>query len=305
MSGLTGGGSNVHFNIERVDPELCSSLECQVQSLLTTEVVIAGVILAGLLILGAFFVIRSAEDRCREERRRTQAEAEAFYAFAEQVSALTPAPSMELTSTPTALLEPPDGGRLDTVADAYRATVMAVDHYDEEYGEPFLENVEAEFGPETATALEMNDRLTEMLQRTLTAKSKQAARERKALDAAVAAELDELGRFRTRLVSVERTRNHLMTDARSTRLSTRFDYLRDTWDELDEFEAAVDELVADRQESLADPPLSMRRWGHNFYEYLYGPLEGVTYPVLSEAINFVEQLRRDQETIARRLARAY
>lgn len=305
MSGLTGGGSNVHFDIERVDPELCSSLECQVQSMLTTEVVIAGAILAGLLFLGAFYVIRSAEDRCREERRRTQAEAQAFFDFAEQVSDLAPAPSVELTSTPTALLEPPDGGGLNTVADVYRATVMSVDHYDEEYGEPFLENVEAEFGPETATALEMNDRLTEMLQRTLIAKGKQAVREREVLDAAVAAELDELGRFRTRLVSVERARNHLMTDARSTQLSTRFDYLRDTWDELDELEAKLDELVADRQDSLADPPLSMRRWGHNFYEYLYGPLEGATYPVLAEALDLVKQLHSNRQEVEQRLATAF
>lgn len=302
MSGMAGGGSTVHFSPEQVDPELCTSQWCHLGSVVSTEMVIFAAILVGLVLFGTLFIIRSAEDRCREERRRTRDEAKAFQRFADRVSSLTPAQSIELTSTPSTLVEPPDGEDLRTIEDTYKKTVMAVDHYDEEYGESYLASIRGEFGDDAATALEANDQLTSLIQKTLVTKSRQAAREREALASAVTVELDELSTYRRRLDELERKRERAMANIDKPHFKTGFEYTRDTWDELYRLEDEVETIAADRQASLQDSPLTMRLGSHDFYEYLYAPLEEATFPVLAQTVKLIEQIQSDRHTVEQRLA---
>ncbi|MFB6126444.1 MAG: hypothetical protein ABEJ79_03985 [Halolamina sp.] len=99
-------------------------------------------------------VVSGVRRRLRTERRRTTDEYEALGAFAERVRALDPEPGRPTTpGVVSARRQRRSGSALTTVRDAYRATVMSVPHYDEEYGDPYERSLAAEFGPEVAIAL--------------------------------------------------------------------------------------------------------------------------------------------------------
>lgn len=301
------GDSTIHFGVAESTPELCSSFECVLWSFLTDPVVLIAGVLTALLFVQGLVILRAAEGRCREERRRTRAEADALAEFAERVSHVAPVRSVQTSVTPTeTLVDISRGDGLQEIERAYRETVMSVPHYDEEYGEPFHENVVEEFGPDTAAALESNQAVTAVLQRTLLTKSQQSRRDREAFAEALSAELGELETVRRRLTAIERARARLSAGITDGGIPKRsFEELLTAWNELSDLEAELDEVVEDRQASLADPPYETNDWAPSFYEYLYEPLKEASYPILAQTLELVEQVRDERQVIVRGLARHY
>lgn len=299
MPGTPVGRSNVHFNLQRVEHEACSSIECEVWSHLTSEAAIAGAILFGLLIIGTFVCLRVAEVRCREEHHRTRAEAEALAAFADRIAHLEAVGAVDPTTTSTVLVEPPRQGGLDAVEDAFASTVMALDHYEEEYDEPLLAYAAAEFGPDVAGALESNDRLTPLLKEALVGNARAAVEERESFEASLSAELAAVESYRERFEAIDRRRRHHLAIARDAGQTGRYDPVFGAWESLGELATEVDDLASDRQRSLDEASAAPER---AFFEYLYGPLDGPTYPVLAAAAELAERLRTGRRALERRLA---
>lgn len=300
MSGQAPASTTYYFRYDHPFVDGCAGLECTVWSLTNEAAVIAGVLLSVIVVLQAFVVLAAATDRCREEYDRTRAELTAFARFADRVSALTPSTSVQVTSGPADnLFIPDDGGGVEAVASAYRETVMAVPHYEEDYGDSLYESVRAEFGVDTAEALRSNRSLSPTLKASLLGGCQRALRDRRGYLAAVAGELDAIDEADDRLRELEDERHRARETVRSAGVGPT-GALADAWDDLEAIEAACDALIDDRRGSFdaADrtPPSPA------FYEYLYAPLEGATYPIIAEAVALIDRVRAVQDEAVSRLA---
>lgn len=91
------------------------------------------------------------------------------------------------------------GERLAAVRDAYRETVMSVDHYEAEYGESFERHVHSEFGPDLAEALDHGSSLPPPVYRRLRTAVADAIESRERVLELLAAERDGLREVRAAL----------------------------------------------------------------------------------------------------------
>lgn len=255
--------------------------------------------------------IRRARNVLVAERERTAAERDAFEAFGRRVGALSPqrldrpeGPKGFARSLSAASSSPsPSTSMPDRVLVIYRETVVALSHYDEEYGEPAIENLAAEFGEEIGAAVARSGVFTAELKAALSSAAREAAtrrgtfldvldEERRALDDA-ACELRRVGDDLTDL------------DPDSVSSGSSFTSLRDARERLCGLCERCEELVADRQETLRSPRAG-GRWGRNdasLNEYLYASLD-VTYPVLADASDAAATIRRERRRIERALTHA-
>lgn len=90
----------------------------------------------------------------RRERRRTADEFEAFRSFEERIREIETETTVSQGGAVARVgvaVGPTDG--LDSVREAYEETVMSAPHYDEEYGDSYVQSLEAEFSPDLAAAL--------------------------------------------------------------------------------------------------------------------------------------------------------
>jgi hypothetical protein len=100
----------------------------------------------------------------RRERKGTAAERDAFERFGNRVADCS---TTDPSTAPTAAgvkvrKKPADGVASDSksIRQLYRETVMAVDHFEDEYDETLLEHVDAELGPDFVAAVSGDDALT-------------------------------------------------------------------------------------------------------------------------------------------------
>jgi hypothetical protein len=188
------------------------------------------------------------------------------------------------------------------VCDAYRETVMAVAHYEEEYDEPLAENLAAEVGDDLASAITANERFPSQIKQSLDHAIQQCIASRTML-------LDDLEREREALETAATT----ITDIRDQNeqpmgewsLSERY-RIHAT---LCGYEAECDTVARARQETVqtyrvraeqtrvgtdagADSPL--------FIVHCYQSLP-VTYPVLADLATLGELLREARGHLERTL----
>jgi hypothetical protein len=253
--------------------------------------------------------IRRARTVLAAERERTAAERDAFEAFERRVGALSPQ-RPDRSGGPGALARSlsaeSDGSSspLDRVREAYRETILALDHYEEEYGESMIENLTAEFGAELGCAVAGSGVFTAELKTALVAGAREAAarratfvtvidEERNALEAA-ARELRDVGEAMAELDldSIGRT---------DERLS--FGSLRETRECLRALGGRCEDLAESRQTSLRAPRAG-GQWRRDddtsLNEYFYAGLE-VTHPILADASEAAAALREAQRRIERTL----
>lgn len=218
--------------------------------------------------------LRAARTRLEREEGELHAERVAFERFAEKVATITPSATSGQAATigqpvvaggPATVTDDHAGEKRGEVREAYRETVMAVDHYEAVYDEPLLVNVAGELSSDIAESLrdDTGVALTEQLRAMIRAAATDAAERRV--------------EFRTR-VDEER---ESIEDARET--------LRDIVDALDSsglpawyrpaFEDELDELARRRQRRLQSRA-AYRRDGHDLCAYIYADEEW-TYPVLT------------------------
>ena len=225
--------------------------------------------------------IGTALDRVADERSEIEAERDAFAAFAARVETC-PAQSEPSTTAPdpTASVRTTglgaDANHTARLRQAYRETVMAVDHYDAVYGEPLPVNVASEFGADVATALCQDVPLTPVLKRTLSDAATTARAERERFD-------EILRRERRSLADAESVLDNVVTAIRRH----PGDHPDDA-PSLAELERRCDRVATERQRIVQ----RQRRFScddDGLYEYLYGD-QSWTYPVLSVVATLSEDL---------------
>ncbi|WP_348607674.1 DUF7260 family protein [Halobaculum rarum] len=223
-----------------------------------------------------------AREALAREATRTRAERDAFERFRRRVANLEssergrPMP----TGGGTNVLTVPASGAavggdgLANARRAYRETIMATAHYEEEYDETLATNVAEEFSAPVASALvEEGGTLTPSLRTTLASGARRASEER----------TDLLSKLETERSSIEAAESTLApaVDAgegvvdlelsRATYTDLVAEYERLEW-----HEGRVESLLSDRQTRIHDEEGDRRHW----FDYLYRSLSS-PYPVLS------------------------
>jgi len=245
--------------------------------------------------------VRRARNALAAERERTVAERNAFRAFERRIAGLSPQrlDGGSPTGFARSLSRASSRSALDRVRDAYRETVVALAHYDEEYGEPLLENLGAEFGEEIGAAVAGSGVFTAELKTALCSGARDAASRRATFLGVLDEEREALDDAARELRDVGDAAAALAVD------DTSFTSLRDTRDDLCELCGHCEALVADRQETLRAPRAG-GRWRTDedlsLNEYLYDALD-VTYPVLADASDAAATLREQRRQIERALTR--
>jgi len=318
-------GSTAVFQIpdQGVTGAGCSNVWCEVGAVATEPAVVAVVAVVGVVALLAFAYVRDAEAACRGERRRVIDERDGFEAFADRVAEMDTVP-VPTDSTPSGVpagafggigsagngVSPgngPSGGdvTLRRVLAAYDDTVLSLSHYRDEYDETAAESLAAELGPDTATALATDGGLSSGAKSALVDRSRRAADARDRLADAIDEEIGGLSDRETTLSEIDRRRQRLLGHMEGVRAGRETDAAIDVWNRLAELERECDELAADRQRSLDDPPLTPRLdedSERTFYGYLYGPTDGPRYPVLAQVAELSDRIRTDREGVGSRIA---
>ena len=267
----------------------------------TTAMLVRLAVIATLWVLGAvvaFSYIAAARAACDEERKRVAAELRAFEQFGERVRAFSPrAQTSTSTFTGSGALTgkgtgntgpPPD---LKRVRKAYRETAMAVDHFEEDYGEPLAEHARAELGPDAGGALAEGRDLTPGLQRVLSDRAAAAVDQRQAL-----------------LNRLDEEDETLETDAQrfSDALDESLDLARELGAEYGDLEArwrrleTLEEKVRDRTTARSR---RLRDAGATIPQYLYDHFP-VPDPVLSDAAAAIGVIRERRDRVTDALTRA-
>ena len=129
---------------------------------------------------------------------------------------------------------------------------------------------------------------------------------RSSLAGAIGEEIDALRAFESDLSGVDRRRRRLLEHLDGVSGSGA-DAAIDVWERLEDLERECDEIAAERQESLADPPMTPGpavdvEGDRAFYDYLYAPTDGPRHPVLAQVSELAERIRADRDRVASRLA---
>ena len=230
--------------------------------------------------------ITTAEERIAREREEIETEARALGQFAERVEAASPTaePSGPI-GIATVQRQQSAGGRIQSLREAYRETMMAVPHYERVYDEPLRANAAAELGRDVANGLCSGDtELTPQLKGALYGAANAARRRRE----------EYLDTLRAEAESLDDSRSALSDVAESlSSCSDRGDQSASTIGEAVE---QIDRVVVERQEALHRRTNSNTN-GHDLYAYLLDG-DSWTYPVLYAAAS----LRQEAEALRRYLA---
>ena len=288
-------------NMEMVDDVCRSALGCGGVDVATLALITATAVLA-VLVFAAVVHVWDAEVLLDEEMRRLAAERDAFTEFTKRVSAIeaaetataVPASGGLVTATSTV----PDD-RLARVADAYRETVMGVDHFDADYGEPMAENLAEEFGDSVAIAVVDGGRFTPQLKAALLAGSREASRQRQSFLSTLEGEAESLERAASTLAVVDDERESL-ADVPPT--SRSYEQLVDDWHRLGELSERCRALASDRQERLRRLSASMPPGDRDLHVYLYEELP-VSHPVLADAVSLSSAIDELRSRVLRSLTR--
>jgi len=171
---------------------------------------------------------------------------------------------------------------------AYRDTVLAMDHYDREYGEPLLVHVALEFGPQVVGILGGDVPLSSMQLDVVEGAIDQRIEERRAFTREIATERDSLESVSRRLGAIERAfyedqrepgpGGEGATEDRGTPTSS-------------ELVADCEALAAERQDAIHSAPVSAHAGvdEESLVEYLYGDTD-CRFPALAEIADVAERI---------------
>ncbi len=187
----------------------------------------------------------------------------------------------------------PTADGMANVKAAYRETLMAVAHYDEDYGEPFAQHLASEFGEDVAGAVLANDRLSPQVKRALQTAARESRVQREQY-------IDALERERERLAEANRILAAVIdcceaVDGNRLRREP-FEELESRLQRLDEERENLATTLRERQERLHDGVTFGwdRRDTESVYRYLYEDVDA-TYPVLADGTELLERMN-DLET---------
>jgi hypothetical protein len=191
---------------------------------------------------------------------------------------------------------PATSGALTQVHEAYRETVMALDHYDEEYDESLAVNLAAEVGDDLASAITSNERFPSQIKQNLDHAIQQCIASRTIL-------LDDLDQEREALDTAETTITELMDWLRAHNerslnewsLTERYRL----YETLEAHESHCDTVAAARQERVRSRRTTSgtpRADDRLFNAYLYESLS-VAYPILADLATLGNLLREARQRL--------
>lgn len=273
--------------------------------------------------------IRAARAALRVERRRVVDEREALRAFRGRVSSIPDESGGADASERAAgggfagtsggirgTLAGPEGtapgaaspgSRLVAVRDAYRATVMSVPHYAEEYDDTYERSVAEEFGPELAYALTRTDYFHEEYKRSLLSAVETAVQEREAFLDAVESEIESVERAESRLEPIRREIEAIddeLGGEGEDAAGAGFGALDACRNRTAALREDCDRIAARRQRVLTDHERRLALGDAiDLPGYCYQDIE-VTYPVLAAVGAVGDQLEALRGRIERAIARA-
>ena len=223
--------------------------------------------------------VQRADERIEHELVELRAERDAFHEFADAVGNLRVGRATAMTTPQTVHAVDDRGPPVAEIEDAFAATVMAVDHYEETYDEPWLAHLAGELDDELAVRLSRGGTVNAPLKRALRQHALEAARKRDRLVDVLTDERESLTESAETIERVDR-RLESMDDRPLTERS--FDELSATYDRLGTFLDTLDELAARRQRQIRRETRTgtVCDGSMHLQSYLYGePPE--RYPVLS------------------------
>ncbi|WP_435196098.1 DUF7260 family protein [Natronomonas sp. EA1] len=240
--------------------------------------------------------LEAADSALRRERRRLVDEREAFAAFARRVADL---PTDGAPETGPLVLDTRPVASAAAVRDAYETTVMAVPHYDEDYGDSYEESLAAEFGPELASGL-TDGGLTETVKRGLVTAVRESHRERGRLIATVDAERESLAETVAR---AERVLDEL-AEYTGEFTEKRYGTLEAYRARLQVLEGKLDGWARDRQAEIRDrhSDLGLREDFPDVQTYCYQDL-AVAHPLLATYAELADRCRERRRAVERAYSR--
>lgn len=187
-------------------------------------------------------------------------------------------------------------GTLPELRAAYRETVMAVPHYDSEYGESLAENLAAECGHSLAAHLVDGEILTPTVYDAFVAACKRARHERDRTLQHVERERNSIRRHRSELDEIE---------SAVVEAGERIESVSDT-----RTRSRIDETLATLEARCGDVATARQEWIHDrsvtdvdgielgLFAYLYADIETRT-PVLADVASCLRTIRHHRSRCLR------
>ncbi|MFC7225440.1 hypothetical protein ACFQKF_20460 [Halalkalicoccus sp. GCM10025322] len=244
------------------------------------------------------------------EHERILAERDAFKQFRDRVAGLDPSstvsnphPSQELPPSIDRHSSSSTAEGLDDIQQAYRDTVMNTPHYDEEYGEPLIQDMTIEFGEDLTAAIMTNTQLTPSLQQVVVQAATAASARRTAFSTRLDEEEATLEDAYQTLTTIGEQYEQITDQPRHQQ---SVDDLWETHQQLTKCISTCEQLVEQRQTQRTDGHTAEPHTDKvvDLQEYLYRPLD-VTYPLLADGTTVLERCltarRQVEEELALRL----
>jgi len=235
--------------------------------------------------------IRAALAALQKERKAIVAEQDALRTFTTRVEKLpTTGPTQTIEAGSVGVVgatnSQPSG--MAEIREAYRETVMELEHYDRDYGEPLPENLAKELGDGIAGAVLAHDSLSPQIKRAVTTSAQDAYTSRGQY-------LETLDRERVRLDEA----GDSLKDAAACcdavdgeRLRRRpFEELQDRYECLNDERQTLITMLQQRQDHLQEGVTFgwQRRDSEAVYRYLYRNIDA-TYPVLADGTRVLKHM---------------
>lgn len=246
----------------------------------------------GLVVVGIAGVLShlyAADDRLERELKEVIAEREAYRAFARAVDRISVDQKTAAATPQTVQTIERRGASVTDIRRAFEQTVMATDHYEETYGEPWDAHLTNEFESAVVSSLRSGGRVNEPIKNALTQGSLEAAARRDDLVSVLSDEQTALDEAASTIDSVD-TR---LAELDEKPLAERsFEELAEAHETLSALDDRLDRLIDRRQGEIHRASRSSG-WESNsmtLQEYLYCSLPA-TYPVLHAAAELSEDVR--------------
>ncbi|MFB6202040.1 MAG: hypothetical protein ABEI98_08515 [Halorhabdus sp.] len=238
--------------------------------------------------------INRAITRSERERALLKTERDAFRSLLTRVSEIqvdgVASPTVT-TGGSTTVVQPVtsrSSRHLRELRSAYRETVMAVPHYEAEYGESLRENLAAECGHSLARQIVDGQSLTPTVYDGFVDACKRARDERERLGQYVDRERDSLERYADRLDEIESTAVEVGSRISSAAYVSPPSRVDET---LERLESNCATLAKERQEQLHSRSVAeIDGTEVELLEYLYSDMETMT-PVLGDVATCLETIR--------------
>lgn len=246
-------------------------------------------------------VLTRAQRELERELERVRAELAAFDAFQSRVRGVSPAnqtvaPSGAAGTLRTASSSPRSPA--DRVVAAYRETLMALSHYEEDYGDTVVESISAELGDTVASALCTRSDFSPLVKHQTLVAAREAGQRRASFRESIRTEADSLASARATLADLEDAVAELeATPAAEIDPDDRYDRR----EAVARLRRRGDRLAADRQETLRASTIPVRGDEVSPVVHFYRSLP-TSYPILSALGTLGGRLNAVEADVARAVA---